>query len=154
MDVLDAYNRIARNRRFKLPKIDRSGLVIETNRLSEPADVWPALAAHAPTQGWLQSQSAQMAFDDGLPEPATEWGLLLAAEAVISYDLSISLSLDGAGGWTLISYRKEAAGDLLHDVVTQPAYDRRNGVLRYRRWWRRDDQQGYLQVAACFIGYE
>lgn len=152
MDVLDAYNDIADA--FKLPALSRGGCRSEKTCLTDPDAVWPGLAARSPVTGWLQFQSKQLPFVDGLPEPEPDWGLLLAAEAVTAAGDSIALCLDGAGGWTLTHYQHLPDGDLLYDEPTQLAYDPKTGALRYRRYWRHEPEQGYVQVHACFTGFE
>jgi len=152
MDVLNAYKSAARQ--LGLPEMHRGGCQLETQGLASAKDVWPALAAMSPRQGWLQFQSRQLAFHDGLPPVETEWGLLLAAEAATSDGHSLALSLDGAGGWTLTRYSHSQEGEMLYDEPTQLAHDPNTGRLRYRRWWRHDPAQGYVQIYACFIGFE
>lgn len=151
MDVLAPYNRIAGD--LKLPGVQRGGCAVEPEPIADPDQVWSALVACEPTQGWLQCQSVQFAFSGGLPEPDPAWGLPLAAEAVGAEGDSLALGLDGSGGWILTRYRHLAEGELLYDEPIQLAYDPKTGALRYRRYWRHHPEQGYVQVQACFIGF-
>lgn len=152
MDVLDAYNEIAGD--LKLPTLEQGGYTTELKSIADPNEVWSALAACAPAHGWLQCQSGQFAFTAGFPEQDTAWGLPLAAEAVCADGDSLALGLDGTGGWLLTRHHHLVAGELLHDEVAQLAYGSKAGVLRYRRYWRHDPEQGYVQVQACFIGFK
>jgi len=152
MDTLAAYSQLVEQ--HELPTMRRGGYSTHTETLSEPDAVWAALAAQQPTQGWLQFQSRQRPFHDGLPQPEADWGQLLAAEAVTGEGHSLSLAGDGAGGFRLTRYTHSASGDWLCDELSQFAHDPRTGSLRYRRYWRLDDAQGYVQERACFIGFD
>lgn len=151
MDLLAQYRSLAEA--LKLPPMQPGAVsVIESTPITDPDQVWPALQALNPTQGWLQFQSHQTAFHDGLPDPAADWGLLLAAEAVDAEGDSLTLNADGAGGWRLARLRHQPDGDGLCDEVRQLA--RSGEQLVYRRYWQRDPEQGLVQQRACFIGFE
>ncbi len=152
MDTLEAYNSIAETE--KLPKMKRGGLDINTDSLQDPDEIWRRIGELNPTQGWLLFQSHQTVFHDGLPAPHDVWGMLLACEAIDAEGVSLALEQDGTGGWRLTRYRHEAEGDMLIDEPTFLAHDPKSGSLCYRRYWRQDTEQGYVQAVACFIGFE
>ncbi len=137
-----------------LPRMQSAGLQQQHHSFDQPAALWAALSAHAPEQGWLQFQSHQLAFRDGLPSPAPEWGALLQAEAVTADGLSLAAHRPPAGGWVLVESRHLEQGDALCDSVHHLAHDPRLGRLAYRRYWRLDPMLGAVQTAACLIGFD
>ena len=112
---------------------------------------WQALDQAAPTAGWIQWQSHQTHFTDGLPQPESDWGALLAAEAAISETESLRLDfLDGQ--WRIIRYRHiEEGGDYLCDLTYHLLHGTHDRYLRYRRYWTIDSDQGAVQVRAVFV---
>jgi len=119
------------------------------------------LQRHAPQQGWLQFQSHVLAFTAGdLPQPAPDWGVLLAAEAVDPNGCSIHLRQSGSGGWlfTVCTPAREATAETdtdlaLADEVTLMATDKAPGPLHYRRYWQLDPETGAAPAFAAFIGF-
>lgn len=155
MDILDAYNRLVDGTKHRqLPKLHRGGCSVEPMHYADSDEVWSALVSSSPRQGWLQFQSKQLAFDRELPVWKADWGMLLAAEATTVQGGSIALGLNGSGGWIVTHYRPLPDGNLLYDEPLQLAHDPELGALRYRRWWRCDPDQGFIQVFACFIGFD
>ncbi len=157
MDILDAYRIVAR--KHDLPPMQSGGYRPHDDPIATPDAAWNRLASINPRQGWLLFQSAQMAFLDGLPERNPAWGVLLAAEGYAEHEgapVSIALEQDGRGGWVLTTFTHLGEGDCLWDKPEQLAYNRGTegpGRLKYRRYWRYDEQQGYVQAAACFMGF-
>lgn len=152
MDIIETYNRLAKSE--ALPKMDRGGYEVLSETLRDPGGVWARLKELAPVQGWLLFQSHQTAFRSGLPEAQPEWGVLLACEAADTHGNSIALGQDGAGGWRVTLYRHAAGGDMLFDKPALIASDPACGHLRYRRYWRREADGGYVQAVACFVGFD
>lgn len=157
MDVLDAYDAVrkAQPQRLRLPEMRRGGYgITDLRRFDDPDALWAALAESAPTQGWLLFQSLQLACHHGLPSPRGDWGVLFAAEAVTAEGESLAVSQDGAGGWVLVRLRHDPGGNGLCDTLRQYVHDPITGRLTYRRYWRFDPGQGYVQERACFVGFE
>ena len=148
--ILTAYNEIAQSN--ELPRMEPGGYQLHTESFDDPDRLWQRLLEHIPTQGWLLFQSWQGAFDSGLPTPEDSWGLLLAAETVDAAGESFSVAQDGRGGWILSHCRHDPEATTLWDEVQHLTHDGK--ALRYRRYWRHDPEQGYLQDRACFIGYK
>ncbi len=151
MDLLQAYNQLAG--KYGLHSMQAGGLTIATQAFDDPDALWQALQQHSPAQGWLQFQSWQGLFLDGLPEVAADRGLLLQAEAVCADGSSLAIGPDGQGGWRLSHYRPADDGDLLWDEVAHIAHDGA-ACLNYRRYWVEDAEQGLLQRLAILIGIE
>lgn len=152
MDVIDAYDRLRSGNDAWLPEMRRGAYILQHARLRTAEAAWHALREISPRQGWLQCQSHQAVFADGWPEADRAWGSLIAAEAVDGQGRSCALALDGAAGWLLTTCIHTDAGDHLVDEVCHLAHDVAFGALRYRRYWRRSAQRGYVQAFACFIG--
>jgi hypothetical protein len=154
VDLLKAYHAIAGDKAFELPVMRSGGLSENLETLAEPEQVTARLTGLAPTQGWLLFQSWQGPFHDGLPQFDPAWGLLLACEAVTAEGVSLALDQDGLGGWRLLCATHQETGDCLVDELQLLAHTPATGNLCYRRYWRRQPGQGYVQAAACFIGFE
>lgn len=156
-----AYDRVAKA--HQLPALKPARCQIETQVLSEPSDGFTQLQGQAPQQGWLQFQSRVVAFTAGeLPQPAPDWGVLLAAEVVDADGRSIHLRQSGDSGWLLVVCIPDnqttaeitpANGLVLADEVTQLATDQALGSLRYRRYWQLDPETGATPAFAAFIGF-
>ncbi|HDL50317.1 MAG TPA: hypothetical protein ENH33_10240 [Actinobacteria bacterium] len=155
-DLLAAYERLNGSlpAGLRLPIMRSGGCRVEPRRFDDPAALWEAFKALAPTQGWLQFQSHQTAFFDTLPDLQETWGLLLCAEASDGDANSLSLVQDGRGGWLLARFVHDERAPGLWDELRQLAHDPKVGALRYRRYWRLDPEQGCVQEHACFIGFE
>lgn len=136
-----------------LPSMKAAGLEQHRRHHTQPDAIWSALSAHAPQQGWLQFQSHQLSFREGLPSPAPEWGVLLQAEAVAADGLSLSVHRRPTEGWVLTESRHIEEGELLCDIARHLAHAA-SGDLAYRRYWRLDPALGAVQMASCFIGFE
>lgn len=156
MDILNAYQTLAA--RHGLPGMQTGGYEPASVAIATPGEAWRKLAALDPRQGWLLFQSKQLAFVDGLPERDPSWGILLAAEAYTEIDgarVSIALEQDGSGGWVLARCTHTGEGEYLQDELQQLAHNPSGpSKLKYRCYWRLDKQQGYVQAAACFLGFE
>jgi hypothetical protein len=153
MEILEAYRQIAA--RHELPTMEHGSYEsVAPRSFADPQLLWAALVAAEPKQGWLQFQSKQLPFREGLPQPQDHWGYLLAMEAVDARGRCILVNPDGAGGWRLSFHEHRNHGDLLWDQVVQLAHDPATGRLRYRRYWKYDTEQGYVQVLACFTGFQ
>lgn len=157
MDILNAYRAIAA--KHGLPLMHAGGYRPHNDPIATPDEAWNRLASLGPRQGWLLFQSAQMLFVESLPERNPAWGVLLAAEGYTEHGgtpLSIAMEQDGRGGWNLTTYTHLGEGEFLYDELEQLAHNQGRdgpGRLKYRRYWRHDPRQGYLQAAACFIGF-
>lgn len=136
-----------------LPTMQAGGLEQHRQRHAQPAAIWSALSDRAPRQGWLQFQSHQLSFREGLPSPAPEWGVLLQAEAIAADGLSLSVHRHPQDGWVLTTSRHLETGERLCDVVSHLAHAA-PGALMYRRYWQLDSALGAVQTASCFIGFE
>ena len=152
MELLKAYNNIAK--KYNLPEMNRGGFNPETRTISKSEEVWSSLEKCTPACGWLLFQSRQLSFVDGLPEPESDWGQLLASEAVDIEGRSLTLEQDGTGGWLLTAHKHSKEGDCLVDKPTLLAHNPESGKLKYKRYWYLQPEQGYVQVAACFTGFE
>ncbi len=150
METLDAYQKISQ--KTGLPNMTQGAPKQESRQtLSDPDQVWAALQNARPTQGWLQFQSRQQYFTDGLPDREDDWGCLLAAEAVTAQGHSLTLRQAPGPGWILTAHSHDEQGNGLWDEIRHRLHGA-NGFLVYRRYWRQDEVQGYVQALACLIG--
>lgn len=138
----------------ELPAMRAAGLAHHLTPHHSAQAVWAALQALGPRQGWLQFQSLQLSFTDGLPEAHPEWGALLRAEAVTAQGDSLAVHRLGADRWNLLRFEHLPQGELLCDSVQHLGHNPALGALRYRRYWRPDTELGPVQITACFIGFE
>ena len=129
----------------------RAGLHLETRSFEAADEAWAALREAAPHAGWLQCQSHQQAFFDGLPERDPAWGAPLAAEAVVSEDETLRLHFDGR--WHLTRCRHLPEGDYLCDRVRHLVHGHPKRLV-YRRYWRLDPARGAVQAHAVLAGIE
>lgn len=150
--VLERYSLLAEL--LDLPELRQGGCLQDLEVIHDFDALWKHLEVLWPVQGWLQFQSRQLAFHDGLPALESAWGMLLSAEAVLPEGESLRLGLGTAGGWSISRLTHLAEGDGLCDEVRHVAHDPNTGHLRYRRYWRIDEDQGAVQEHACFIGFE
>jgi hypothetical protein len=157
-DTLKAYQRI---RPFhKLPQMEVAALNIEVTDELTPALAWEKVQAWQPLEGWLQFQSKTVAFMGGaLPEPKKDCGYLLDGE-VFEFDGKSSLSVrtlsPGIIRLTIATPLKAGTGkeELLADDVRQLATGKTgHEYLCYRRYWRHDEQLGFLPFYAAFQGF-
>jgi len=139
---------------WDLDDIITAGLETETRTHDNAAAAWSALLEIAPSSGWLQWQSHQTDFQQVLPTPETGWGVLLAAEAVVSENESLKLDyLQGC--WQLTRYRHiDDRQDYLCDSSRLLLHGAQNRYLRYRRYWQIDEQQGAIQLAAVLTAID
>ncbi len=157
LELSRAYARVAG--RHDLPSLTPAGCDIQTRELGDPDSAFSELRRQAPREGWLQFQSQVAAFSAGeLPQPAPDWGVLLAAEAVDANGRSTHLRQSGAGNWLLVhcSPKADAPGTnglVLTDEVRLLATDKAPGPLLYRRYWRLDPETGATPAFAAFIGF-
>ncbi len=153
MELLDAYARI--QERAGLPPMRQGAPRLEHRQIiADPEQVWLAFRAGRPVRGWMQFQSHQQVFLDGLPEaPDSAWGFLLAAEAVDADGGTHRLRQNGSAGWIASSHRHDENGDGLWDEVSHLLHGA-DGMLRYRRYWEARGGRGVVQTIACLIGIE
>ncbi len=155
-ELADAFERLrndATAKSWRLNTVATAGLEVTHEDFGTAEAAWAALVESAPRAGWIQWQSHQMHFTDGLPDYAPHWGALLAAEAVVTETESLRLDhLDGQ--WRLTRYRHLPDGDgclcdethhLLHGAAHK---------LRYRRYWTIDAEQGAVQTCAVLAGID
>ncbi|WP_297451793.1 hypothetical protein [Ferrovum sp.] len=153
--LLDDYQSLRRTLKcFELPDMCAATLKQQAHVYVSANAQWQMLAEHRPIQGWLQFQSYQCAFTDGLPQVKQEWGVLLRAEAVAAGAVSLNLNRRPAGDWVTVESQHIQGGEWLCDEVAHLAYRDDLGYLRYRRYWSMDRELGPVQVAACFIGFD
>lgn len=158
--TLDAYERLGQ--RHGLGKMEPAGLRLETRHLDTPEAAWTELMACRPVEGWLQFQSKTLVFVDGqLPEPESDWGWLLDAEACDGAGCSLSVRTLSPGSLRLVLAERQPVGtgepDYLTDEVRHWATGKVKVLgkarLRYLRYWRRDDLDGVLPVFTAFQGF-
>ncbi len=149
MTLLEQYNQIAQQ--HQLPPMTACGCDIETREHRDAAAAWQALVSAEPMAGWFQCQSAQQSFIGALPAHQPDWGALLAAEVVATDDCSLHVEYH-SGVWRETRYRHRDDGELLCDELSQ--YLHNGGRLKYRRYWRQDPEQGWVQSHACLIAVE
>jgi len=136
-----------------LATVETAGLETLTTAFDDPAAAWAALAEAAPRQGWLQFQSHQTLFTEGLPEPRSDWGHPLAAEAVLDAHTGLRLHFQ-EGRWRLTRHTHRPDGaDYLCDTVRHLIHAH-PGRLVHRRYWRLDPEQGPVQHLAVLVGIE
>lgn len=152
----DAYARVAK-RHGGLPEMALGKLAVSPPETLTPASAWDALKALNPVAGWLQFQSCVVCFEQGrMPEPESDWGVLLAAEAADGQGRSYLLRQDGSGALLLIAATPgsiDGTEEFLTDEVRQLATGKAPGRLRYRRYWRRDPEIGLVPAFAAFLGF-
>jgi len=149
MTLLEQYNSIAQQ--HGLNSMTAGGCGIETHQHESTEAAWQALASAEPTAGWFQCQSAQRSFTGALPAHQPEWGALLAAEVVVADGRSLCIEYQN-GVWRETRYRHLDEGDLLCDEVRQFLHS--GGRLVYRRYWRQDGEQGWVQSHTCLVAIE
>ena len=157
--LLDAYAGIASKN--ALPAMHLGALSLERREISDVRLGWDALKQFELSDGWLQFQSKVVVIEQGnLPEPKSDWGLLLAAEAIARDGRSLQLRQDGSGGLLLVIATATDAADsdsdselFLTDDVQRLATRKAPGSLRHRRYWRLDPQPGPVPVFAAFQGF-
>lgn len=138
-----------------LPEFRATGLRIEQKTIQSHDGLMQQLAAFKPSAGWLQCQSRQWLFSDGLPDmnaAADEHGQLLNAEAVNAEGQSLAIRQDARGGWHLTRLHPEADGPYLCDTVSHRAATGAGDNLQYRRYWQHDNDLGFRPFTAAFIG--
>lgn len=154
---LDAHRKLA-GKTHRTPwagafaeSMEAAGLHLETRSFEVADEAWAALQEAAPRAGWLQCQSHQQAFFDGLPARDAAWGVPLAAEAVVYEDETLRLRFDGR--WHLTRCRHLPEGDYLCDRVRHLIHGHRKHLV-YRRYWRLDPARGAVQAHAVLAGIE
>lgn len=151
MEHLERYNQLANS--LELPPMQAGFCHIETQSAQAPEALEKAIAAFAPSQGWVQYQSWQGLFDQGFPGMDEQRGLLLCAEMVNKQGETLTVGPDGNGGWILSHLRHDETGNGAWDEVIHLAHEGAR-PLRYRRYWQEDAEQGWLQVRAALVGIE
>lgn len=141
-DILAAFGRASETLGSRMAAPSRSmqtgGLRETVDTADSPDGAWSRLSAAQPIEGWLQFQSHQTLFEDGLPEPQEDWGVILAAECVLDDQASLSLHRGPQDRWHLITSRDDAQVPGLTDDTRHVAADR-GKALRYRRHWTLDE---------------
>jgi hypothetical protein len=173
-ELLAAYAEVARKHR--LPAMESSTVTVAAHHALTPgpspaggrgeSDAWEWLRELAPREGWLQFQSRVVAFADGaLPQPSQDWGMLLAAEAVLADGRSLSLRPDGRGALHGALFTHGPGGtvaeggmtvEALADRVRHRATGRVPGAakaLHYARYWHLDPERGSIPFLAAFDGF-
>lgn len=161
--IADAWTGLAQVQR--LPRLQTARLRREARHAGDPETAWKTFTSYQPREGWVQFQSQVIAFNGATP-PAhhTDWGFLLAAEAVTTDGRSLLVRQDGNGGLLLVIATPgagEGAEALLADQISQLATGRvaqLQGVvsparLHYRRYWDHDELLGFAPVFAAFLGF-
>lgn len=159
--TLAAYEQFSH--RQKLRPMEVSGLRLDSRHLDTPEAGWTAFTACHPLEGWLQFQSKTLAFVAGeLPEPQTDWGWLLEAEARDSAGRSLLIRTLSPGQLRLVIAEPQTAGTSESDYLTDEVRHWATGkvlekancrYLRYRRYWRQDEFDGLLPCFAAFQGF-
>jgi hypothetical protein len=168
-DLLAAYSEVAH--KHDLPSMERAVVSVALRATLAPGpaqggdeDAWTFLRGLAPREGWLQFQSHVVAFGSReLPEPADDWGLLLAAEAVLPDGGSLALRPDGRGALRatlIVPASREDPGDATIGVLADRVRHRATGrvpggakALNYIRYWQADPDRGLVPVLAAFEGF-
>ena len=151
MQNLELYNRLAD--RLELPPMQAGFFRVETQSVDQPDALETAIAGFAPQQGWVQYQSWQGLFDRELPGSDSDRGLLLCGEMVNGKGETLTVGPDGRGGWILSRVSHDEQGEGAWDEVVHLAHEGAR-ALRYRRYWKEDAEQGWLQVRAALVGVE
>ncbi len=152
METLDVYMKVAES--AKLPPMQSGAPKLEYKlTLTDPDQVWAELQNKAPRQGWLQFQSHQCYFTNGLPKPESDWGCLLTAEAVTEQGHSLALRHIGVAGWILSSHSHDEQGEGFCDEVRHRLHGA-NGFLVYRRYWRDTEERGVIQSLTLLTAIE
>ena len=147
-DVLAAYQKIAASQ--SLPELTAGGYLCKPETFEDGRSAYDAFCREGCDRGWLQCQSHQDIFRGGPPELASAWGLPIAAEAGNGKDKSVALRFEN-GQWVLRRFtHSEGDPHSVWDRVEQLIHGSA-GKLVYRRYWRRDAEQGYVQAHACLI---
>ncbi|MEA5446823.1 hypothetical protein VCB98_13430 [Gammaproteobacteria bacterium AB-CW1] len=154
--MISAWEKLRRSDTVKgLPEFRASGLEMEHETIQSHEALIQQLEAFEPTAGWLQCQSRQWLFRDGLPDmksAAEQHGELLSAEAVNDRGQSLAIRQDARGGWHLTRLTPEAEGPYLCDTVSHRAATEAGQHLHYRRYWRHDKDLGFRPFTAGLIG--
>jgi len=149
MTILQQYTNLAE--KHDLPAMTAGGCDIEIHQHESAEAAWQALVAAKPTAGWFQCQSKQQSFTGALPAHQPDWGALLAAEVAATDGSSLRIEYQN-GLWWETCYHHRNEGDLLCDEVRQFLHS--GGRLVYRRYWRHDPEQGWVQSHACLVAIE
>jgi len=172
-ELLAAYNKVAGKHGLPPMEVATTTAVHRVALAARPSaesgeDAWRFVRDLAPRSGWLQFQSRVVAFaDDTLPEPAPDWGCLLAAEAVLRDGRSVTVGPDGRGALLAVVLRPEplvpeadlaaaGAAPILLDRVRHRATGNVPGdgvAIYYARYWRADPERGLVPVVAAFTGF-
>jgi len=138
-----------------LPEFRATGLEIEHETIDSHEALIQRLEAFEARAGWLQCQSRQWLFRDGLTDmkaEAEQHGELLSAEAVNGQGQSLAIRQDARGGWHLTRLTPESEGAYLCDTVSHRAATESGQHLQYRRYWQHDKDLGFRPFTAGLIG--
>ncbi|MBK1642114.1 hypothetical protein CKO12_09540 [Chromatium okenii] len=154
-NTLATYNRIRQI--YKLPEMALTAVTFEVKNDLTPELAWQALCEFQPLEGWFQFQSHADAFiNNAVPQPKQDWGRLLDAE-VFDSENKRSLSLRTLSFGTIrltIATAGTGEKEFLADDVKQLATRRtKHEWLCYRRYWRHDEELGFMPFYAAFQGF-
>ncbi len=150
-DAFECLPNDATAKSWQLNTVGTAGLEVSHDDFGTAEDAWAALVERPLRAGWIQWQSHQMHFTDGLPDYELGWSALLAAEAVVTDTDSLRLDyLDGQ--WRLTHYRHLPDGDGCLCDETHYLLHGADRKLRYRRYWTIDAEQGAVPACAVLAG--
>ncbi len=135
-----------------LPEMNRTKISLKSRSVDSPESVLSLLQRCLAFSGWICYQSGIVTLPIAkLPD---DLGYPLSAE-IAGKHTSFRLLPDGHGGWSVLSVDESPDGklDVLYDCVEQIGNQHAPGILQYRRFWKRDENNGYSAFAARFTGF-
>jgi len=139
-----------------LHKLELCGLKQNPDPCSTSEEVEAKVKAFEPIQGWLCFQSEIKYFCKNCKEQTMPYtGILLYGEVVNAAGESLHIREDGQGGWILTILTETKGEQYL--VETKEFLGEKKLApekLYYRVYWQYDEEQGYHQFAARFIGFK
>jgi len=137
---------------FDLPEMGATRISLWEKKLTSPDKLIALLQKCLKLSGWICFQSGIVTLPrEKLPD---DLGYPLSAE-VAGKKSSFRLLPDGHGGWLVSSVDESEQGDLevMYDCVQHIGNQHAPGILQYRRYWMREDDNGYTAVTARFTGF-
>jgi len=149
--MLNNYCRVQQE--LGLLEMEATTITISECPIHDPDALIQRLASWRAMEGWICFQSGIQT----LPAASLQddLGYPLSGE-VVDGEASEKLMPDGAGGWRLsrtVEHPLDGDMPVLTDNVVQIGNDHAPGDLRFRRYWRHDEQLGYQPYSARFIGF-